>query len=224
MAQNARDRLNYLWRQIILPKPLLTTPDIPDHVEGPERFDITHRTQVDFENPDEALLFKPMDQKKLDEHPVNPDEVQEDCPFPQYDPAGDVGEYTDALCTVVERWGSLGSLRPSILSELNVLDIYDTMNIRPIRYCRIMLLLCIPLHLHSQTNITLVDAVPFIWARVCMAYTHTQVLTGQLDWLWNHSQRITVNYIPTSSSQETNQSTGKKTVSSLASCPCSYLQ
>ena len=33
MAQNTRERLHYLWRQITLPKPLLTTPDIPDHVE-----------------------------------------------------------------------------------------------------------------------------------------------------------------------------------------------
>ena len=65
----------------------------------------THRTQVDFENADEALLFKPMDQKKLDERPVNPDEVREDCPFPEYDPAGHVRKYTSVVCTVVERWG-----------------------------------------------------------------------------------------------------------------------
>lgn len=222
MAQSARDRLNYLWRQIILPKPLLTTPDIPDHVEGLERFDITHRTQVDFENPDEALLFKAMDQQKLDEHPVDPNEVREDCSFPEYDPAGDVGEYTNAVCTVVERWGSLGCLRPSILSDLNVLDIQDTMNIRAIRYGRILLFRYILRH--SQTNIILVDTIPFIWARVFTAYTHTQVLTGHLDWSWNHLQRMTVDYIPTLSSPETNQSTGKKTVSSLASYPFSYLQ
>ena len=105
---------------------------------------------MDFEDPDDALLFKPMDQKKLDEHPVNPDEVRDDCPFPEYDPSGDVGEYTDAVCTVVERWGSLGSLRPSILFDLNVLDIQDTMNIRAIRYGRIVLSLCTPRH--RQTN------------------------------------------------------------------------
>ena len=46
---------------------------------------------MDFEDPDDALLFKPMDQKKLDEHPVNPDEVRDDFPFPEYDPSGDVG-------------------------------------------------------------------------------------------------------------------------------------
>ena len=135
---------------------------------------------MDFEDPDDALLFKPMDQKKLDEHPVNPDEVRDDFPFPEYDPSGDVGEYTDAVCTVVERWGSLGSLRPSILFDLNVLDIQDTMNIRAIRYGRIVLSLCTPGH--RQTNIALVDTVPFIWARVCTAYTHTQALAGDLDW------------------------------------------
>ena len=149
MAQSARDRLNYLWRQIILPKPLLTTADTSDHVTGLEQFNITHRTQVDFENADEALLFKAMDQKNLDDHPVDPNEVREDCPFPEYNPAGHVGKYTNAVCTVVERWGSLGALRPSILSDLNVLDIQDTMNIRAIRYGRISLSLCIPL---QQSN------------------------------------------------------------------------
>lgn len=200
----------------------MTSPDIPDHVAELERFNITHRTQVDFEDPDEALLFKPMDQTKLDEHPVNPDEAREDCALPEYDPAGVVGEYTDAVCTVVERWGSLGSLRPSIPFDLNVLDIQNTMNIRAIRYGRIVSSLCTPRH--HPTNIALVDTVPFIWARVCTAYTHTQVLAGDLDWSWSHLQKITVDYNPTSSLQETNQSTGKKTVSFLASYPCSYLQ
>ena len=107
MAQSARDRLNYLWRQIILPKPLLTTPDIPDYVEGLERFDITHRTQVDFENPHEALLFKAMDQQKLDEHPVGPNEVREDCSFPEYDPAGDVGNTPMLFVRLLSAGGAL---------------------------------------------------------------------------------------------------------------------
>lgn len=82
-----------------------------------------------------------MDQKKLDEHSADPNGAPEYCSFPKYDPTGKVCGYTSAICEVVERWGCLGSLRPSILSDLHVLNIQDTMDIRAIRYDCIILFL-----------------------------------------------------------------------------------
>lgn len=142
MSQTARNRLNFLWQRIILQKALKTT-EVHDHVAGLELFNITHNTQVEIEeNADKSLLFEAMDQQRLGKYPVDPTEAKEDCPFPEYDPAGKVREYTSAICEVVERWGCLGSLRPSILSDLHVRDLQETMSIRTMRYDQIVLSLC----------------------------------------------------------------------------------